>query len=273
MESSKEDFLNQQLIKSARQLRWLGWVSCGFLIALTGAAFYISLPIFFGNIFLLALLVRSLILHHGTFQSIQLWHKYQPQRQRNIAKQIEITVSQRMSQIKTMARSALKSAAKSHQNYQAAKLATLHKSEFLATMSHEIRTPMNGVLGITELLRHTELTAQQQQYLDTICSSGTTLLTIIDDLLDYSKLEAGKLAIEHIGFDIHRLIDQCGDMFALLSSQKKLPLIIIAPATLPETLYGDPTRLRQIIVNLLGNAFKFTQQGAIHLIISIGLTH
>ncbi len=144
------------------------------------------------------------------------------------------------------------------------------KSEFLANMSHEIRTPMNGVIGFTELLSKTELTEQQIDFVNTIRSSASNLLTIINDILDFSKIESGKLDIEKVNFNLSDVMDEIISMFAPMAYQNNLDLIYHLCPSLPKTMNGDPFRIRQILINLIGNAVKFTAQG--HVIVRIMIT-
>lgn len=137
------------------------------------------------------------------------------------------------------------------------------KSEFLAVMSHEIRTPMNGILGMTQLMLDTPLSALQRDYLDTIHSSSEALLSLLNDILDFSKLEAGRVDLELMNFSVAETIGSVIDLLSTKAAEKKLRLVTLLPSDLPPLQYGDPSRLRQILLNLIGNAIKFTDKGQI----------
>ena len=139
------------------------------------------------------------------------------------------------------------------------------KSEFLATMSHEIRTPMNGVLGMVEMLKGTKLDFHQSRYVNTIYHSGQALLGVINDILDYSKIENNKLEVEQISVDLSEVVDECVSVFSNLCGEKNLPLYVDLDPGIPSRIFSDPTRIRQILLNLLSNAFKFTEKGYVYI--------
>jgi len=144
-----------------------------------------------------------------------------------------------------------------------AEAANRTKSEFLANMSHEVRTPMNGILGMTELALQTSLTGEQREYLNTVKVSAESLLTILNDILDFSKIEAGKLDIERIDFNLVDTVEEALSSFAIPAQQKGLELISYVDPEIPVRVLGDPTRLKEILTNLLGNSLKFTDRGEV----------
>jgi len=143
--------------------------------------------------------------------------------------------------------------------------ATKAKSEFLASMSHEIRTPMNAIVAMADLLQETPLSTEQQEYVGRFSRAAASLLDLINDILDISKIEAGQLGLESLTFDIHDLVDKIGELMAIRAYTKQLEIATFVHPDVPTWVSGDPTRLRQVLVNLVGNAIKFTERGEVVL--------
>ena len=141
--------------------------------------------------------------------------------------------------------------------------ATKAKSEFLASMSHEIRTPMNAIVAMAELLQETPLSREQQEYVGRFSRAAASLLDLINDILDISKIESGHLDLESIAFDLHDLVDKMAELMAVRAHAKELELVAFVHPNVPTWVLGDPTRLRQVFVNLVGNAIKFTERGEV----------
>jgi signal transduction histidine kinase/DNA-binding response OmpR family regulator len=183
--------------------------------------------------------------------------------------QLELRVQERTKELKAEVAERERAEMEMRRARDAAEEASRAKGEFLANMSHEIRTPLNGVLGMTDLALDTELTSEQREYLDTVKSSADSLLTVINDILDFSKIEAGKIDLETTDFDLRNCIEGTLKTLAFRADEKRLELLCEIAPEVPEVVRGDSSRLRQVIINLVGNAIKFTGEGEVALKIQV----
>ncbi|MGM0500113.1 MAG: response regulator [Bacillota bacterium] len=187
---------------------------------------------------------------------------------RNLAQIVYVDISEKVEALKKLEEYSKELKLRNIELKQArdkAKEASKAKSEFLSTMSHEIRTPMNSIIGMAELLQDTNLSQQQKKYVNIFQNSGESLLTLINDILDLSKIESGKVELENKEFNLTNTVENVAEMISVRAYKKGLEMPLRISSEVPECVIGDPDRLRQILINLLGNAVKFTESGQVFL--------
>jgi signal transduction histidine kinase/response regulator of citrate/malate metabolism len=195
------------------------------------------------------------------------WHLLQQSRMQ--LETLQRAVAERTTELRSEIAVRKRAEEDAHAAQQAAEAASRSKSAFLANMSHEIRTPMNGILGMANLLLETELSTEQRDFAETLRNSSETLMEILNDILDFSKIEAGRLTLEATDFDLWDVVESAMELHAARAAQKKLELITQIREEVPSLLRGDPLRLRQVLLNLVGNAIKFTSSGEVFLDVSL----